>query len=399
MNGNSKSIDIVTVRKSLVSRAEELTHLDCHLQAFCHWVSNKKYPAPVAITKKSAEILEKTLLTYQDIAFLGYLIDLDVNEPEETSKFNDGLKMLRGRKLFLPDQPQSFEQDRISQLGISLGILKGQAHAQDQISWLADDVLGPGYNIHKKGSVEHGLLAFILHICRKQELAPDTHLLILGILGRKSYFHPTDAQRKAIAEYILAPENWSEQPIDAALSLSVLDWLYEDLVTCLPTKATPKDVLSILENVDDTLRHWRWEEKPVTPNSRIAKWDISNEYHVQALLGLILEPIFHDLDDEEYLKSLGQKKPRADFAIPSLDLIIEVKFMRQGTQSAIAKVIEEVAADATLYLREDTPYKAMIVFIWDDSRSNDQHQELKNAINGMSKVQGTVIVSRPGRMN
>ena len=83
-----------------------------------------------------------------------------------------------------------------------------------------------------------------------------------------------------------------------------------------------------------------WETEPRTRNSAPAHWDVENEYHVQGMLGMILAPYLPDLDDEEWLKSLGQHHPRADFAIPSLNLIIEVKFLRQGTTSAPSKLIQ-----------------------------------------------------------
>ncbi|MES9970293.1 MAG: hypothetical protein ABW092_09680 [Candidatus Thiodiazotropha sp.] len=395
-SGNEK--DIFGFRESLLVKTDKLDDLDFHLQAFCHWISDGQFPDETAIAQEQQEIIKKSLLTYKEIAFLGFLMDRGLKEPELIKKFSEGLQRLQGRTLFIPDQPQSFEQDRISQLGIALGILSYQSNQDKEMQWLTNEVLKPGSDIHPKGSIERGFMSFILYISANDKLPLDINPLVLGILGSTGYSTPDDEQRTKIAQYILAPENWPNQSIDAVIALTVFDWLFEDQVTCLPNKATHEDVLSILENVSDAMRHWRWEEKAVTSNSQVAKWNISNEYHVQALLGLILEPIFHDLDDEEYLKSLGQKKPRADFAIPSLQLIIEVKFMRQGTQSAITKVIDEVAADASLYLRDDTPYEKMIVFIWDDSRSTDQHQELKNAINRIGGIEGTVILSRPGRM-
>ncbi len=64
-------------------------------------------------------------------------------------------------------------------------------------------------------------------------------------------------------------------------------------------------------------------------------------------------------------KSLGHLQPRCDLAIPSLDLIIEAKFIRQG--KSFSKVIGEIAEDVTLYLRSDTPWRRLIPIVWDDS--------------------------------
>jgi hypothetical protein len=76
-----------------------------------------------------------------------------------------------------------------------------------------------------------------------------------------------------------------------------------------------------------------WEFKRRTPCSAVARWTVDNEYHVQDMLWVVLAPQFPDLDDEEWLKSLGHHHPRADLAIPSHRVIIEVKFARQDGKS------------------------------------------------------------------
>ncbi len=73
---------------------------------------------------------------------------------------------------------------------------------------------------------------------------------------------------------------------------------------------------------------------PRTTSGTARQWHIDNEYHVQNLLWVLLAPIFPDLDDEQYLTKIGQKNPRADLYIPSMKLIVEVKFLRAGEQDA-----------------------------------------------------------------
>src|ERR1700730_1773369 len=87
------------------------------------------------------------------------------------------------------------------------------------------------------------------------------------------------------------------------------------------------------EGVTRSMRRWSWDDVPRTRNSVAARWDIGNEYQVQDMLWAILAPIFPDVDDEEWLKSLGQHRPRTDLAIPSLELIVEGKFLRPGGKS------------------------------------------------------------------
>jgi len=98
------------------------------------------------------------------------------------------------------------------------------------------------------------------------------------------------------------------------------------------------------------------------------------------------------------LEQVGQLNSRADIGLPSLNLIIEVKFLRKGKK--FQHMIEEVAADNSIYFKRDSVYKTkyskLLVFLWDDSRRDEEHQIFKNAINGLINVVGTVVISRPG---
>jgi hypothetical protein len=165
-------------------------------------------------------------------------------------------------------------------------------------------------------------------------------------------------------------------------------------------KTEIEDISALLKNVEPALKRWPFEEKAKTQKSTIQKWDIQNEYHVQSFLWALLRPIFSDLKDEEYLKSVGYKHPRVDLAIESLRLIIEVKYLRESTQSALAGLIEQIAADASLYLsHNNSSFDKIIVFVWDNTGSVQHHNSL---IQGMTEIRGivdAVIVSRPGNWN
>ena len=126
------------------------------------------------------------------------------------------------------------------------------------------------------------------------------------------------------------------------------------------------------------------------------RWDIENEYHLQSLLWAVFAPIFDDLDDEEYLKSIGQLKPRCDLAIPSLTLIIEAKFIRPGT--SFAKVIGEIAEDVTIYLRSDTPWQHLIAVVWDDAARTEEHHEFLAGLRGIQGIVDAVVIPRPMKM-
>jgi hypothetical protein len=94
--------------------------------------------------------------------------------------------------------------------------------------------------------------------------------------------------------------------------------------------------------------------------------------------------------------STGSLQPRADLCLLSLGLVIEVKFWYR--RDAVKRLIEDVAADVTLYLKAGTPYSSLIVVIWDDGARTEEHAALKLALAKIDGVRGVVVVNRPSWM-
>ncbi|MEG4634578.1 hypothetical protein QUB56_34370 [Microcoleus sp. AR_TQ3_B6] len=156
-----------------------------------------------------------------------------------------------------------------------------------------------------------------------------------------------------------------------------------------------EDVSKLLKRVPAGLRRWTWEGKSRTQGGQPRQWCIENEYHVQNLLYFLLAAVFADIREEEYTRSVGQKKPRVDLEIPSLKLVIEIKFWYRKDNPQ--KIIGEIAEDTSLYLAEGSPHEQMIAFIWDDYCRTEEHDLLRE-IKRMKGIFDVVIVSRPGRM-
>lgn len=160
---------------------------------------------------------------------------------------------------------------------------------------------------------------------------------------------------------------------------------------------TVESVSQILRRVPAGLRRWTWEGRSRTGLSGSQRtWCIDNEYHVQNLLWFLLSPIFPDLKDEEYAAGVGTLHPRTDFYVPHLRLVIEVKFWRCGL--SLKKVIEEIAADASLYLTEESPYERIVAFVWDDGARSEQHDALTKGLKSITGVVDAVVISRPATM-
>jgi hypothetical protein len=145
------------------------------------------------------------------------------------------------------------------------------------------------------------------------------------------------------------------------------------------------------------LRKWAWETQPRTANGTARQWHVDNEYHVQNLLWLLLAPIFPDLDDEQYLTKIAQKSPRADLYIPSMKLIVEVKFLRAGDR--MQKIIDEIASDVSLYNAMGNDCAGIIAFIWDDSARSHEHDYLRQGLRKLPGIIDAVVISRPSDWN
>lgn len=72
--------------------------------------------------------------------------------------------------------------------------------------------------------------------------------------------------------------------------------------------------------------------------------------------------------------------------------------MRAAGQRACADVIEQVAADASLYLSKAGTYDNIIAVVWDDCAQTEQHHELRTGLESIRGVSAAVILSRPAKM-
>lgn len=180
----------------------------------------------------------------------------------------------------------------------------------------------------------------------------------------------------------------------AAVRLAALDWIHSQADLSID-RPDVSQVMRILEGVPGSLYRWTWEEKPKTSKRGASprKWHIENEYHFQSLLYAVLRPIFPDLKEEEYTVSVGPTQPRADLYIPSLKLVIEVKFWYQGDNSR--KLLNELAADASLYRARDSEVQFVIPIIWDDGRRTQEHSVIQDGINSIHGLGKAVFVNRP----
>jgi hypothetical protein len=155
----------------------------------------------------------------------------------------------------------------------------------------------------------------------------------------------------------------------------------------------PKHVAAMLRNFGPAMKRWRWDgdelQKPI-------RWPVTQEREVQDILWLILRSYFPDVIDEDALPKLGHSTYKADFGIGSLRLIIEAKFA--ANRNDFKKIEKEIQEDCILYLR-DLRYDSLIVFIYDDSASVQEHDTTQRALMEIPGIVDVVIVSRPSQLS
>ena len=178
----------------------------------------------------------------------------------------------------------------------------------------------------------------------------------------------------------------------------VFDNANQDIALVPPNGWKLDDLVGFLERIPNGLKRWTWEDRGRTKNAEPVKWAIQNEYHVQNLLYVLLAPIFEDVADEIYLQPLGQKTPRIDLYLPTMHTIVEVKY-RKDTKKSFQALIGEIAEDISLY-RSDPTYKEarIICFLWDHTRSTQEHSKFREGALKMEGMDGCVVVNSPSVM-
>jgi REase_DpnII-MboI len=376
------------------------------VEAYIEWLvgdteieyANLQALALSSATKKGAQ------RTYRDIAIMGFGMVYSQNIQDINSALKDGLLWMHKRKSYSPETLPDYAVDGLALLGIAQGILFcAQWEFYQEVRIWIIEIIKASLEQGRLNEWDKALIAIADFLIRGlnpslslQNTFPD---LLVALSTRISLDVNSDIEEKAFS--IVLSSIKSEQGVErSATQLAALKWLKRKAPKILPGQAKVSDVIELLQGVPRSLRRWCWEDKPRS-KKRDAKpitWDIQSEYHVQDLIWVILSPIFPDLEDEENLPSLGQKHPRYDLGIPSLGLIIEIKFAYEGLSSEFANIIEGVAADTSLYLSERSGYNKVLAFVWDNSRRTEQHSELKHGLGKIRDVVGAIVVSRPGKM-
>lgn len=358
-----------------------------HVAAFCSYLvhSDQKWLDQHATLSGDSQ-------PYQHIAAAGYALAREPSRDGLDSVFKRAFEHLSGRTFFAQGRPPRFEIDSIALLGVALGVSATRI-PQTASVWFANLLQRSSEMLH--GDKWQCDLVEVARgtIDQKYELSIKDKRLRLVFSET-----PSDVEHQvAWAEMVHCCRD--TDAIQIAVNRAVFDKCAALLAALPISGAGITGLISILEGLVQSMSHWTYETSERVKNVSPQQWEIEHEYHVQNLLWTLLRPVFSDLVDEQSLPKVGHKTPRYDLGIPSLGAIIEVKFMRNAGSAACRRITEEIAADRSLYLRPATGYDKLIAFIWDDCHQTEEHQTLKEGLEGMPGIEKVIILPRPSRMN
>lgn len=369
--------------------------------AFANWIYsegqtliNPIMPSDFAVTN------------YIDVARLAFLIEGDPTQYAGNDNWlKEGLLRVAGRAIPSKDVPlTSFQLDAVALLGLSLGAKRIGGEVLSKMRDWMQSFIDPANKTTPawKRIFFFATLGLAGTKVDERDIADIFHYedIKLSLASKGATFFTETNVDKAYRDACNCTMTSERELPLAACSLQALYYICNFLPAISLSAPSIDQLIALLNNIPAGLNRWTWEEKAKSSLSTAQKWDLQNEYHIQNLVYFLLAPIFPDIEDEFYLEPAGQINPRADLGIPSLNVIIEIKFLRPGV--SFAKMIEQVASDASLYFQKDSiftkKYNSMIVFLWDDSMRTQEHHLFKHGVTKLDHVIGAVVVSRPGNM-
>ena len=330
--------------------------------------------------------------SYQAIAAAGYALARDPSRNELVAGFKGAFEHLSGRTFFAEGRTPRFEVDSVALLGVALGA-KAAGIPEAGVGWL-DSLLRRSSRTLQADHWQCDLVVVARGI-----INPNLEVSIKDIRLRTAFSaNPSQEGRQAAWAEMIACVGDSDA-VQIAVNRAVFEHCAASLAALPIGGAGVVGLISILEGLAKSMSHWTYETSPRVKSMTPRQWEVDHEYHVQNLLWTLLRPVFSDLVDEQSLPKVGHKTPRYDLGVPSLETIIEVKFMRKAGSPACRKTTEEIAADRSLYLGPTTGYSKLIVFIWDECRQTEEYQTLKEGLEGMGGIEKVVILPRPSRMD
>jgi hypothetical protein len=326
------------------------------------------------------------------MSILGCLIANEVAtnktiDSETIQIFEDSLDRLKQRKEIFQN-PTSWIFHPSTVLGVAIGIRAINSDPLKQ--WLKAMVID-GIKYHRSTLFQKMIYAYCASLLGEaavlnlpedwtnyslHELGFAILLVNRGILLPKKPNWLEEANSKAVE--LLLTESISGKENDFRYCV-LLDVVLSYIIT---RSHLPSDeiLIKVLKGFEPSMERWQYD------------WPIKNEYHIQAILWLMLRPYFDDIRYEENLPKLGRSGHRYDLGIPSLGKLVEVKYIRK--QDDFQKIVNEVGTDSA-QITTQNQFREFVVFVYDSTCAVENHHWLKQNLLGFAPVKGAIIVSAP----
>lgn len=369
------------------------------LTGFIGWLLPERFgKEQVKRAADEALLVRGAARSARSAAVLGFACALPDLHTDYSEAFKEQLEWLMGRPNYaVGGEPSGVVADPVNLFGVVLGgksVLRGET-LQKFDKWaaqVASDAL--------KSIGDSGWQSDLVRVVEARISGTPITSLSSGAWFRAAFspngwtsIEDNHAERVLIEATDISVS--TSDGFEAAMKLKGLEWALGRAMDFNLEAMSVRDVGLVLNNVSSVFQRWTWELAPRGSAARSTerKWHIDNEYHVQSLLYVVLKPILPALKEEEYLPSTGNYQPRADLCLLPLSLVIEVKYWRKGIKGN--KMIEEIAADVTLYLKDESPYRHIVAVIWDDASRTQEHDEMIRGLKGLNGMSNVVILSRP----
>jgi hypothetical protein len=391
--------------QAVAAQAQTLTTSSPLSVAFYHWVFAQDFPLG-----RSGPMAQELCLeiagggrSIHSVAALGFVLAIDPTLSDACrDSFSQGVDWLMGRS----GDSQTAMVNQIQPLAHT-GVLVGLVAIADNERWLKFRAwftlllarLQP--LLPAEGGWRQELLSLIrmrseLGLDDEMQLLPTSACATVYVARGLARALPCADNNFALQLLTRIKSVVYDEPEEAAFDLAAFRFLANGASQIDLRAPSLDDVCLLLHRLPSGLRRWTWEDQKKTPNSTAQKWAVENEYHFQNLLWVVLAPVLPDLRDEEWLTSVGQKKPRADLVSPSLHLVIEVKYWRKN--SSPQDLISQIAEDVSLYLKHGSPYRKVLPIIWDQGRRTEQYDLLVAGLCEIRDVVSPVVIPQPALM-
>lgn len=354
-----------------------------------------------------SETLKKTILehvaasrSYRAVAAAGFLVAAGVRDPTVLEFFDAGTTWLLNKAPIVDGIPTGIAIDGLAVFGVTVGQIKCGPKCELK-QWIASLKEAESKRVDSEALHRSALQSACALLDGDDYLptASDSPELCLS-LHAKGTVQIIGAMLQSLCDSLyyrlrtrLPSQTTNEELV---LALHAYDWVESNAIASTREVATVSDLTRLLGRLESSFYRWTWEEEKRTPDSVPERWDVQNEYHFQNFLWAVLKPVFPDLKEEEYVASVGSVQSRIDLLIPSLKVIIEVKYRRKKMSENT--VTREIAEDLGLYRHKRSDLLGIIPVIWDEVSRSDETAHLIAGLKEMEGIIDAFVVTRPSRM-